>query len=81
MGHYTFGWHMYPNGSGPTTLDNWFVPTWNVGGYNPHIDVRVARKLDVSQDAIVLSIIGCRLIGADMNFSIVANLRPLIMHS
>ncbi len=75
----TFGWHTYADDT-TATLNNWFVPMWNVGGYNPHLDVKVKRKLDHQQDDIVFSIAGENCLDStNMNFSCTLNARALIM--
>lgn len=80
MRHYAFGWHTYTDTS-TTALASWFVPMWNVGGYDPHIDIRVKRKLDHQQDDLVLSLTGVNCLddSVNMNFSASLNLRCLVM--
>ena len=79
MRHMTFGWHTYTE-TATTTLTNWFVPMWNVGGYDPHFDIRVKRKLDLQQDDLHFSIAGVNCLDSiGMNFSCTFNARLLLM--
>ena len=71
-------WHMYSE-TATTTLTNWFVPTWNVGGYDPHVDIRVKRKLDLLQDDVVFSLSAATCIGPDQLVESTMNLRGLLM--
>ncbi len=48
-------WHSWmvtdPEGCPP----DWYLPTHSVGSDNPHLDIKVKRKIDLSQDQLLLS--------------------------
>ncbi len=82
MRHASFSWSTYKtSGTPPRNLENWWVPTWNVGGFDEHIDVRVMRKLDLSQDELLFSVAGHNQFGSNQAFDMIVNLRLLLMLS
>ena len=62
-------------------LPDWFIPSTNTGGDNPQVDIKVKRKIDLSNDEVVLSFKAISRFGGNFLWSVQVSLRILILEA
>lgn len=80
MRHYFRVWQINDAVAGGPPSE-WYIPVTDTGGEDQHVDIKVQRKIDLSQDAVIFSVNATSIWGGARTFEVLTNLRLLIRNS